>query len=153
PVVAAFAAMFRAPGDPPRTPAERAFAAIFAGGIISFGWYTAIKAAFITLSLGRLVEERNLIYVTPLVLVASATWLERPRVRLVALAGAAAFALYLILRTPYEMNYHYYAAAPGLGILQSANRNLSWTPETARHVLLALLAFSAFFLLAPRLAD
>ena len=54
PVVAAFAAMFRAPGGPPRTPAERAFAAIFAGGIISFGWYTAIKAAFITLSLGRL---------------------------------------------------------------------------------------------------
>ena len=152
PVVAAFAAMFRAPGAPPRTPAERAFAAIFAGGIISFGWYTAIKAAFITLSLGRLVEERNLIYVTPLVLVAAATWLERPRVRLLALAGATGFAVYLILRTPYEMNYHYYADAPGLGILQSANRNLSWTPATAQHVLLAMLALSVCLLLAPRLA-
>jgi hypothetical protein len=152
PVVAALTAMFRARGAPPRTPAERAFTAVFAGGIISFGWYTAIKAAFITLSLGRLVEERNLIYVTPLVLVAAATWLERPRVRLLALAGAAGFALYLILRTPYEMNYHYYADAPGLGILQSANRNLSWTPETAQHVLLAMLALSVCLVVAPQLA-
>jgi hypothetical protein len=151
PVVAGIAAVFRAPGSPPRTPAERAFTAVFASGIIAFGWYTAVKAAFITLSLGRLVEERNLIYVSPLVLVAASTWLERPRVRVWAVAGAGAFVLYLILRTPYEMNYHYYADAPGLGILQSANRNLAWTPQTARHVLLLMLAVTVCVLLAPRL--
>jgi hypothetical protein len=151
PVVAGIAALFRGRDAPPRTADERAFTAVFAGGVIAFGWYTAVKAAFITLSLGRLVEERNLIYVSPLVLVAASIWLERPRVRPVAVAGAAGFVLYLILRTPYEMNYHYYADAPGLGILQSANRNLSWTPHTARNVLLTMLVLSVCLLLAPRL--
>ena len=40
-------------------------------------------------------------------------WLERPRVRWWALAASAAFVLYLIVSTPYKMEFHFYSDAPG----------------------------------------
>jgi hypothetical protein len=95
------------------------------------------------------VFDRYLFYVAPLLLVATAVWVERPRARWWAVAGAAGFALYLILTTPYKMEQHFYADAPGLGVLQAANRNLSWTPTIARYVLLGMLAASVALLLAP----
>src|SRR5437762_9286327 len=109
PVVAGLSALF----GQKRTEAERSFAALFAAALVAFGWYTAVKAAYISVVFSTLVEERNLIYVAPLLLVATAVWVERPWVRPVAVAAAAGFALYLILRTPYEMQYHFYADAPG----------------------------------------
>ncbi|MGI8421812.1 MAG: hypothetical protein ACR2MU_06090 [Gaiellaceae bacterium] len=150
PVVAGLAAPFPTRGrTKPR--AERTFAAVLAGGVIAFGWYTAIKAAYISTVFSTLVEERNLIYVSPLLFVATACWLERPRLRLWALAGATAFVLYLILTTPYKMEFHFYADSPGLGILQAANRNLAWTPIIAKIALLSLLAATVVLLLLPRL--
>jgi hypothetical protein len=148
PVVAGLSALF---GRRERTDAERAFAALFAAGVIAFGWYTAVKAAYISVVFSTLVEERNLIYVAPLLLVATAVWVERPRARWWAVGGAAGFALYLILTTPYHMEQHFYADAPGLGVLQAANRNLSWTPRIAQHVLLGMLAASILLLLLPSL--
>jgi hypothetical protein len=148
PVVAGLSALF---GRRERTQAERAFAALFAAALIAFGWYTAVKAAYISVVFSTLVEERNLIYVAPLLLVATAVWVERPRVRWWAVAGAAGFALYLILTTPYHMDLHFYADAPGLGVLQAANRRLSWTPSIAQHVLLGMLAASIVLLLLPGL--
>jgi hypothetical protein len=147
PVVAALTTLF----GRQRNQAERAFTAVFAAALIAFGWYTAIKAAYISVVFSTLVEERNLIYVAPLLLVATAMWVERPRVRVPALAAAAGFALYLIVSTPYKMELHFYADAPGLGVLQAANRKLSWTPQIAQHVLVGMLLASVCLLLLPRL--
>jgi hypothetical protein len=147
PVVAGLAALF----GQKRSEAERSFAALFAAGLIAFGWYTAVKAAYISVVFSTLVEERNLIYVAPLLFVATAVWIERPRARWWAVAAAAGFALYLILRTPYKMELHFYADAPGLGVLQAANRRLGWTPAIAQHVLLGMLAGSVCLLLLPNL--
>ena len=149
PVVVGLAALFRRRGER-RTEAERVFTAVFAGGLIGIGWYTAVKASYVSTVFSTLVEERNLIYVAPLLFVATAIWLERPRVRWWALAASAGLALYLILNTPYKMEFHFYSDAPGLGILQEANRHLGWTPHTARLVLLSMLAISVVLVLLPR---
>jgi hypothetical protein len=147
PVVAGLAAVF----GRRRTPNERAFVAVLAAALVAFGWYTAVKAAYVSVVFSTLVEERNLIYVAPLLLVATAVWVERPRVRPWALGAAAAFALYLIVSTPFKMEFHFYADAPGLGVLQAANRKLAWTPQIAQHVLVGMLLASVCLLLVPNL--
>jgi hypothetical protein len=149
PVVAGLSALVRRRGEP-RPQAERAFAAVFAAGLICIGWYTAVKSSYISTVFSTLVEERNLIYVAPLLFAATAIWLERPRVRWWALAASAGFVLYLILSTPYKMEFHFYSDAPGLGILEAANRHLGWTPHTARVVLLSMLAISIVLMLLPK---
>ena len=107
--------------------------------LVLFGLYAAVKAAFLSAVFSTLVEERNLIYLAPLLFAATALFFERRRMHVFALAAAAGFALYLILTTPYQMQVHFYSDAPGLAILQGANRRLSFTPADARWLLLVLL--------------
>ena len=54
-------------------PRWRAFAAFFAASIVTFGTYTGIKAAYLSTVFGTYTEERNLIYLGPLVLVGAVT--------------------------------------------------------------------------------
>ncbi|MFN2469292.1 MAG: hypothetical protein ABR521_14330 [Gaiellaceae bacterium] len=150
PVVAGLAALVR-PRDEPRTPALRAFVAVTAASILCFGLYTAVKASYISTVFSTRVVERNLIYVAPLLLVGTALWLERPRLRRGALAGAAVFAYYVLVTTPYQLEFRFYSDAPGLAILQMANRNLAFTPETAKWVLRAALLVAVLLLLLPGL--
>jgi hypothetical protein len=149
PVVAGLAALVR-PRGVVRTEHERAFVAVAVAAIGSFTWYTAVKAAYISTVFSTLTEERNLIYLSPIVFAATALALERPRLRLWPVAAAAALAAYVLVGTDYKMDVHLYNDAPGLAILQSANRNLGLTPHGARIVLLAVLAGSVAVLLAPR---
>ena len=50
-------------------PAYRAFAAYSAASIVCFSLYTAVKAAYLSTVFATLTEERNLIYLSPLLLV------------------------------------------------------------------------------------
>lgn len=150
PVVAGLTSLSR-PRDEQRAPAERAFVAVLAASIVCFAFYTAVKAAYISTVFATRVTERNLIYLSPLLLAGTALLLERRRLRLPALAGAAALALYLILTTPYQMDFPFYSDAPGLAVLAAGNRNFAWTPETAERILLAMLAASVAILLLPLL--
>jgi hypothetical protein len=150
PFVAGLAALVR-PRREPRSATDRAFVSLAVAAIVCFGLYTAVKAAYLSTVFATRVEERNLIYLCPLLFVGTAVWLERRRVLLLPLAVAAGFALYLILRTPYQMDSHFYSDATGLAILSAANRNLAWTPSTAQSYLLALLGATVVFLLAPGL--
>jgi hypothetical protein len=149
PVVAGLSALVR-PRGVVRTERERAFVAVAAASLAGFAWYTAIKAAYVSAYFSTLTEERNLIYVSPVLFVATALFLERPRVRVLPVLGASALAAYVLVGTDYKMDVHLYNDAPGLSILQSANRNLGLTPHGARIVLLGLLAASVAVLLAPR---
>lgn len=136
------------PARAERPEAERVFVIMTLSAVILFGLYAAIKAAYISAVFSTLVEERNLIYLAPLLFAATALFLERRRMHVFALAAASGFVLYLILTTPYQMQVHFYSDAPGLAILQAANRRLAFTPTDAKWMLLVLLVVA---LLVPLL--
>jgi hypothetical protein len=149
PVVAGLAVLWRTAGETV-TRELRVFRSVLLAAVIGFGVYTAVKATYVSISFGTYTYERNLIYLAPLLFTGTAIWLERRRLHPVALAASAAFVLILILTTPYDMGQEISYNAPGLAILQQANRYLSLDPTGAKIGLLALLAFSIALLLAPR---
>jgi hypothetical protein len=116
------------------------FRCVATGGVIGFGMYTGIKAAYISTVFATRVEERNIIYIAPLLFVGTALVLHRRRVNLVALGIAAAYGLYLVVGTPFHMDTQLYSDSLGLAILEQANRFYEWTPSYAQGVLLVLLA-------------
>ena len=139
PAAAAIAAL--APGRWSLRPrAERAFLCIALPTLLGYAWYTAVKAAYISTVFSTLVEERNFIYAGPTLFVLAALFLSRRRTHVAALVVAAVVLTYLIVKTPYHMYEHFYADAPGLSILQSANRVLSLTPGEAQIALLVIVA-------------
>jgi hypothetical protein len=150
PVVLGLAALFRPRGET-RTPELRAFTGVVLAAIVCFGLYTANKAAFLSTVFATRVEERNLIYLAPLFFVATALWLERPRLRIVPLACAVGFVAYLIVAVkPYQLFYNIYSDAPGLAIVQMANRNLSFDSTAVMWTLYVALAIGVLLLLLPR---
>jgi len=146
PLVVGLAALVR-PRGVVRTEAERAFVAVAAFSVVGFGWYTAVKAAYISTQFSTLVEERNLIYIAPVLFAATALFFERPRLRVLAVAPPALLALYLLKGKDYKMDVKLYSDAPGFSILQAANRTLGLTPDGARIALLVVLAASVALVL------
>ncbi len=149
PLIAGLGALFRRRGEA-RSQELRAFTAVACGAIVCFGMYTAVKAAYLSTIFGTRVEERNLIYVVPLLAVATALWLERPRLRLVPLACLTGFAAYLIVSTPYQMNIKIDSDALGLSMLQMWNWELGQNPPVAEWILVGVLALLVGLVLAPR---
>jgi hypothetical protein len=149
PLVAGLASLWPVAGER-RTPELSAFRSLLAGSVVTFGLYTAAKAAYVSSNFGTYTYERNLIYLSPLLLAGTALWLERRAAHPVAVAAAGAFALYLVLTTPYEMGQDSSYNAPGLAILQQSNRWFALTPGGAKILLGCLLAGSIAVLFAPR---
>jgi hypothetical protein len=149
PVVAGLAVLWRTTGEAV-TRELRVFRSVLLAAIIGFGLYTAVKATYVSITFGTYTYERNLIYLAPLLFTGTAVWLERRRLHPIALCASAAFVGVLILTTPYDMGKEISYNAPGLAILQQANRYLSLDPTGAKIGLLALLAFSIALLLSPR---
>ena len=139
PLVAGLTSLVRAPGEE-TTRELRMFRCVALAGVISVGMYTGMKAAYLSTVFATRVEERNLIYIAPLLLIGTAIVLERRRVNWYALAAATAYAFYLVVGTPFQMGVQLYSDALGLSILQQANRYLYWTPTTGQWVLIAVLA-------------
>jgi hypothetical protein len=151
PVVAGLASLVRPRGEP-RRPELTVFRSLLFSGLFVFGLYTAVKASYLSAYFETRIEERNLIYVAPLLFTATAVWLERRRLSLPALAAAGALAGWLVVSTPYRIDLHFYSDAPGLSILQWANR-ISWislTPQGAKWVLLGALAVTLGLLVGAR---
>jgi hypothetical protein len=132
-------------------PRVRGFVTTALAAFFTFGLYTAVKAAYISTSFGTVTVERNLIYLAPLFLAATALALERPRLRLVPLATAAAIALYVLLTTPLELDRYPYYDAPGLAIASLPNRNWAWDGARIEDVLVLVLALSLALLVAQAL--
>ena len=149
PVVAGLAALWPASGEQ-RSRALGAFRSVLAAAIVCFGMYTAVKSTYVSTVFGTYTYERNLIYLAPLLFAGTALWLEHRRLHPVAVAISAGFALLVLLTTPYEMGQDISYNAPGLAILQQANRYLQLDPTGARIGLVALLALSVALLVAPR---
>jgi len=102
-------------------PAYRAFAAYLGASIVTLWIYTAAKSTYLVASLHKLIEERNLFYLSPLLLLGTALVLGARRINWFVVACATVLVLaaswsgLLIVGAPYF-------EAPGLAILTIANR-------------------------------
>jgi len=164
PAIGGLASLWRAPGE--QTTWElRVYRSLAAAGLIGFGLYTGVKAAFLSSVFATRIEERNLIYITPLLLLGTAILLERRRVNLWALGLGGGYVTYLVFyamyhptQTPYEMGAGLYSDALGLAILEQGEEYVHWTAQDVHWILLAI-ALGGIVLLAamgwrrlPRLA-
>ena len=150
PLVFGLAALVPAYGDK-RDRTLRLVRCVSAAGIIGFGLYTAMKAAYLSTVFETRVEERNLIYIAPLLFIGTALVLERRRANLVALAAAGAYGFYLVVGTPFKMGVQLYSDALGFSILQQANRYYQWTPAMAQWLLIGILLGGVALLAAATL--
>jgi hypothetical protein len=148
--VIALAALVR-PKGVPWTRELRVVVAVTSATVLVFGMYTAVKASYLSTVFSTVVEERNLIYLAPLLFVATALAFERRRLNLVALAASAGFVLYVILTTPFQLDLFPYADALGLGIVQMANRRLAFDDGDVKLLLSVVLVLSIALLLLPGL--
>ena len=149
PTIAGLSSLVR-PRGTPQTPERRAFTTIAISMFASFGFYTAVKAAYISTIGFSYLTERNLVYVAPLLFIGTAIVFDRGRAVLPAVVAASAFAMYVVTTTPYKMESHFYFDAPGLSVLQSLNRVVALTPSGAKVLLVVLTLVSAAFLVYSR---
>src|SRR5207244_9179397 len=93
-------------------------------------------------------EERNMIYLAPLMLIGTALVFEARRIEWWIVAAGAAFVLFLILEKPFDLGYPYFES-PGFGILAMTNRHFRWDVTDIRWALFVALV-AAVALLAVR---
>jgi hypothetical protein len=116
--------------------------------------YAGVKGAYISTVFGTYVVERNVIYLTPLLFIATALAFARGIGRGWAIAGAGLFTLVVVARTPLHLDFPYYEAH-GFSIATLANRELGMSKELIEGVLIgiavvALLVVVALKLVRPR---
>ena len=127
PAIALLAAL-AVPGAERDRPGVRAFVIVSGGAVVSFGWYAAVKGAYLSTNFSSLIVERNLVYLAPLAFVATAYLLERGAAPIWSVVVAGAAVLGLVIWVPIERgldNFPYYEAH-GLAILALANREWAW---------------------------
>ena len=136
-----------------RDPAWRAFAAFLGASIFTVWTYTAIKAAYLSTVFATRVEERNLIYLGPLLIVGTAAWAHSQRRFLAGSLAAWGFTTWLVLYYGYQLDYPYFEA-PGYGVAAMANRVWHWDQPAIRVALAiaALVLLVTILLLSARRA-
>ncbi len=136
----------------PRVRAGRdghAFVVVGLSAFAAFVTYTAVKGAYLSATFSDLILERNVIYLVPVVLAATAAVLARPAATLPGLSFGLAVALYLVTRAEIRLDQYPYFEAPSLAIGHLANRNFAWDPGDVERALV-LAAFVSVALLAAR---
>jgi hypothetical protein len=151
PLVAGFASIVP-PRDERRDPARTAFSVVLAAALLSIGWYTAIKGAYISYSFESVIVERNLIYLDPLLFTGTALLIARRGTRWWWGLASAAFGLYLVAHLPYApgLNSYPYYEAHGLAITAFANRIFHWPAGTIRDVAIVAAVVAGAVVLALR---
>jgi len=151
PLIAGLASLVRPAGEP-RRPGVSAFTVVTVAAIVCFGFYTAVKAAFLSTVFATLIVERNLIFLVPLLFTGTGLFLERRRGRWWAVVGAGGLALYLVHTTPYSLTEYPNYEAHGLAIIALANRIFIWPASTIEHALVTVTVVATVLLvLVPRL--
>lgn len=151
PVVGALAALVR-PRAQYRDPGVRAWVTLTLATIAGLGWYAALKGAYLSTVFSSLVVERNLIYLTPLVMAGTALLLERRDTVWWAALLAGAATLWAVVEMPKKLDYPYYEAH-GLSMLALANRLFRWPLERISHgVVLGAIVATALILVLAALA-
>jgi hypothetical protein len=127
----------------------RAFAAYLGASIFCVSLYTAIKATSLSLIFASLIEERNMIYLAPLLLLGTALVFEARRIDWWLVGAGAAFVVFLVLAKQPNLLWPYFEA-PGFAILDVAKQHLGWGVSTMRAALLVVLALSVLALVFRR---
>lgn len=150
PFVVALAAS--ASGGGGGAPEWRALVALLVASLVAFPLYAGAKVAYLAPTWTAPVEERNVIYLAPLVLAATAPWLARPRLPALTVLGAAAATVALLRLTPTILSLPYFEA-PGFSFLAGLHQDVGLTAAAARDAEVVLAAASALVaLLAARVA-
>jgi hypothetical protein len=123
------------------------FRSVAAAGVVAVGVYASMKAAYLSQIFASRVEERNLIYIAPLLFVATALVFERRRINWWALAASMAYTLYVVLGTPLFIGGGLYSDALGLAVFQQANRYFILGANYA-HVILVVILVATVILTA-----
>jgi hypothetical protein len=127
---------------------ERVLGALLVGAVFGFGVYTGVKASKLSTVFAIRVEERNFIYVAPLVFAVVALWTTAGRTRFVPLLLSAGGIAYLLYVTPYHNVEDFYSDAPGLSVLQWLNRKYYFTTTDARWLLYGIMVGTVIALAA-----
>lgn len=130
-------------------PRWRAFAAFLGGAIVAYGTYTGVKAAYNSIHVFTRIEERNLIYLQPLLLIGTAIVLSARRVWWPAIVAAGVFVAAIVLGYGYQLNFPY-TESPGYGIAAMANRFFYWNQSQIRLGLVVVVIVSFAILLFHR---
>jgi len=131
-------------------PAWRAFAAFTASAVFTVSAYTGIKAAFLSTTFATRVEERNMIYLGPLLIVGCAVYFTSRRIWLPGLVVAAGFVTWLVTAYGYQLDYPYFEA-PGYGIAVMTNRSWHWDQPTIRAWMYVACGVFILVALLPRI--
>jgi hypothetical protein len=129
-------------------PHWRAFAAYTASAILFFWLYTAVKATYLSITVFTRIEERNLIYLGPLLLVGTVVYFSSRRPWLPATLAATALTAWLVLHYGYQLDYPYFES-PGYGVAALANRGFRWDQHDIRIALAVACVVALGFALVP----
>ena len=129
-------------------PAYRAFAAYLLASLLALLLYTAAKSTYLLSTLNPAIEERNLFFLSPLLLIGTALVLYARKVSWPLVVVATVLVMVTVWSGMFEVGPGYFEA-PGLAILTLVNRDFHWDVN-AFHVLLGAAALVSIVLLALR---
>ncbi len=131
-----------------REPAYRAFVLYLGASLVTLVGYTAAKSAFLTGSSGSLIEERNVFFLSPLLLLGTALVLGAAKIDWRLVGAATVLVMVTVWSSLFEVGAPYYEA-PGLANLTIVNRDFRWDVNDF-HRLLGAAALVSIALLAFR---
>jgi hypothetical protein len=124
----------------------RAFVIVGSTAFVAFVGYAAVKGAYLSTVFSTLIVERNVIYLVPIAMAATAAVLARPVATAPTLAVGLVLALYLVMNAEFRLDQYPYFEAPSLAITSLANRNFAWDPIDVEHALIAAALVSTVIL-------
>ena len=122
-------------------PAYRAYAAWTAAAIGTLGLYTGVKATSLSLGFATRWEERDLIYLSPLLLLGTAMVFEAKKIDWRVLAAASTFVAVMIAFKGIQWLFPYYDS-PGESFVALLRDDSHWSSQGVHLLLVAVFALS-----------
>jgi hypothetical protein len=133
-----------------RTRTLAAFTSVLGASLAILTAYVAIKGTYQAATFEERIEERNLLYIAPLLTIALAHFAATRQVRVWALALAAALTAWSIDALPLNLA-GLAGDAPGLALLSRWHDDYELGIDSAHRILYGLIALSVLVGLAPLL--
>jgi hypothetical protein len=149
PAVIGIAMVVPAPGIR-RTRGLAAFTSVLGASLLILTLYVAVKGTYQAATFEERIEERNLLYIAPLLTIALAHFAATRQIRVWALALAAALTAWAIASLPLNLA-GLEGDAPGLAILSRWHDDYELGVTSAHKILYGLIALSVLVGLTPLL--
>ena len=130
-------------------PIYRAYAIYLPSVIVTCWVYTAAKSTYLLVNLQNLIEERNLFFLSPLLLLGTAMVLQARKVNWYLVGAATGLAVAVVWSARLEVGAPYYEA-PGLAIPTLLNRTFVFTVADVHAVLLGASAITIVLIVLRR---